>query len=63
MDENHPNKIVWKDFDLSENALDPETLIPAHEILDESIIVVDNDVETTEKDTTSRGPSPFMNAV
>jgi magnesium-transporting ATPase (P-type) len=53
INEKNPNLIVWKDFDLSENVLDPETLEPSS---NNNSFINDNNINFYDPEST--GPSP-----
>jgi len=47
IDEKYPNRVVWKDFDMSDNALDPETLAPEKSIIETPIYLDEEEDDNT----------------
>jgi magnesium-transporting ATPase (P-type) len=64
IDEKHPNRVVWKDFDMSDNALDPETLSPEKSIVETAVVMMDEESEHESPgvQTGPTGPSPMIGA-
>lgn len=63
IDENNPDRVVWKDFDMSDNALDPVTLSPEKSILVQNVPVHEDDLpdeSASGTQTGPNGPSPWM---